>query len=187
MTEEVQMYLDDAKERMIASISFLENELSKIRAGKANPRMLEGIKIDYYGTITPVHQVSSISSPDAKTIVIQPWERNIIGAIEKAILVANIGVTPINNGEIIRLVVPPLTEERRRDIVKQVKNEGENAKVSVRNIRRDVNDELKKLKKDGVSEDVIKNAEDIVQKFTDDYVKKIESIVHAKEEDVMKV
>src|SRR3989339_1577759 len=113
MTEEVQMYLDDAKERMIASISFLENELSKIRAGKANPRMLEGIKIDYYGTITPVHQVSSISSPDAKTIVIQPWERNIIGALEKAILVANIGVTPINNGEIIRLVVPPLTEERR--------------------------------------------------------------------------
>lgn len=187
MTEEVQMYLDDAKERMAGSISFLENELSKIRAGKANPRMLEGIQIDYYGTITPIHQVSSISSPDAKTIVIQPWERNIIADIEKAILAANIGITPINNGEIIRLVVPPLTEERRRDIVKQVKTEGESTKISIRNIRRDVNDELKKLKKDGTSEDIIKDAEDTVQKFTDDFVKKVDAIISAKEVEVMKV
>lgn len=187
MTEEVQMYLDDAKERMVTCISFLENELSKIRAGKANPRMLEGITIDYYGTISPIHQVSSISSPDAKTIIIQPWERNIIGTIEKALLAANIGINPQNNGEIIRLVVPPLTEERRKTIAKQVKTEGENAKVSVRNVRRDVNEELKKLKKDGVSEDEIKSAEEVVQKYTDEHSKKIDTIISAKEEEIMKV
>lgn len=187
MTEEVQMYIDDAKERMVTSISFLENELSKIRAGKANPRMLEGITIDYYGTISPIHQVSSISSPDAKTIIIQPWERNIIGTIEKALLAANIGITPQNNGEIVRLVVPPLTEERRKIIAKQVKTEGENAKVSVRNVRRDVNEELKKLKKDGISEDEIKSAEELVQKVTDENIKKIDSIISTKEEEIMKV
>ncbi|OFX19172.1 MAG: ribosome recycling factor [Bacteroidetes bacterium GWA2_31_9] len=187
MVEEVQIYLDDAKEKMDNSINFLDNELSKMRAGKASPRMLEGISVEYYGTISPIHQVASITSPDAKTINIQPWDRNVLPIIEKAILVANIGVTPMNNGEIIRLIIPPLTEERRKSIVKQVKNEGENSKIVIRNIRRDTNDELKKLKKDGVSEDEIKDAEDLVQKMTDNFIKKIDEIISKKEAEVMKV
>lgn len=187
MVEEVQMYLDDAKEKMDSAITFLDNELSKIRAGKANPRMLEGISVEYYGTNSPLHQVASITSPDAKTINIQPWDRNVLPIIEKAILIANIGVTPMNNGEIIRLIIPPLTEERRKTIVKQVKNEGENTKIVVRNVRRETNDELKKLKKDGISEDEIKVAEDDVQKKTDNYIKKIDEIINKKEADVMKV
>ncbi|OFX62058.1 MAG: ribosome recycling factor [Bacteroidetes bacterium GWA2_30_7] len=187
MIEEVQMYLDDSKEKMDNSINFLDNELSKIRAGKANPRMLEGISVEYYGTNSPLHQVASITSPDAKTINIQPWDRNVLPIIEKAILVANIGVTPMNNGEIIRLIIPPLTEERRKNIVKQVKNEGENTKIVVRNVRRETNDELKKLKKDGVSEDEIKIAEDEVQKMTDSFIKRIDEIISKKEADVMKV
>lgn len=187
MIEEVQMYLDETKEKMDAAINFLENELSKIRAGKASPRMLEGITIDYYGAISPLQQVASITSPDAKTIVIQPWDRNALELIEKAILVANIGVTPMNNGEIIRLVIPPLTEERRKNIVKQVKTEGENTKIALRNIRRDINEELKKMKKEGIPEDEIKKGEDEVQKMTDNFVKKVDEIVSKKEADVMKV
>lgn len=187
MIEEVQMYLDESKEKMDGAINFLENELSKIRAGKASPRMLEGITIDYYGAISPLQQVASITSPDAKTIVIQPWDRNALELIEKAILVANIGVTPMNNGEIIRLVIPPLTEERRKNIVKQVKTEGENTKIALRNIRRDINEELKKMKKEGIPEDEIKKGEDEVQKMTDNFVKKVDEIVSKKEADVMKV
>jgi ribosome recycling factor len=187
MIEEIQIYLDDTKDKMNNTIHFLENELSKMRAGKATPKMLEGISIDYYGTISPIQQCASITSPDAKTIIIQPWDRSVLGALEKAIIDANIGVTPMSNGEIIRLTIPPLTEERRKQIVKQVKTEGENAKIGIRNIRRDVNEELKSLKKEGIPEDEIKIGEDEVQKMTDAFVKKVDDIITKKEADVMKV
>jgi len=153
MDELVTMVLDDARANMDKSIGHLENELAKIRAGKANPRILDGIMVDYYGVQTPLNQVSNVGTPDAKTVAIQPWEKNMIDPIEKAIMQANIGITPENNGEIIRLNIPPLTEERRRDLVKQVKQEGENTKIGIRNGRRDANEELKQLQKDGLPED----------------------------------
>lgn len=187
MNEEVQLCIEDAKEKMENAINHLNNELVKLRAGKANPAVLNDIKIDYYGTLTPLNQVSNINTPDAKTIAIQPWEKNLIGDIEKAILAANIGFTPINNGELIRINVPPLTEERRRDLTKQVRHEGENAKVSIRNSRRDANEYLKKLKKDGLEEDMEKDAEIEVQKLTDDYSKKVDVLVENKEKDIMTV
>ncbi len=187
MNEEVDLVFDMTRERMEKAIQHLETELSRIRAGKANPHILDGIEVDYYGSMTPLNQVSNISTPDAKTIAIQPWEKNMIDPIEKAILAANIGLTPANNGEIIRLNIPPLTEERRIQLVKQVKNEGETAKVSVRNARRDANDEIKSLQKDGLPEDQAKRAEAKVQEMTDDYTSKVDQVVDAKEEDIMKV
>jgi len=187
MEEEVQLYIDDANERMDKAIEHLHNELVRLRAGKANPHLLDGITVDYYGTNTPLNQVSNINTPDPKTIAIQPWEKNMLDPIEKAILNANIGITPINNGELIRLNIPPLTEERRKLLVKQVKQEGENAKISLRNTRRDTNEEIKKLQKDGLPEDLAKRAEDKIQKLTDDYTVKIDDVVNSKEKDIMTI
>ncbi len=187
MNDEVDLYLEDANERMSKAIEHLENELRVVRASKANPAMLSGVMVDYYGTLTPLQQVSNVGTLDARTITIQPWEKNMIGPIEKAILAANLGFNPQNNGEVIRIAVPPLTEERRKQLVKQVKNEGENARVSIRNARRDTNEEIKKLQKQGLSEDVAKDAEIEVQKLTDTFNKKVEEILQKKEEEILTV
>ncbi|MDT8401626.1 MAG: ribosome recycling factor [Bacteroidales bacterium] len=187
MNEEIEIIMEETTDRMNGAIKHLETELSKLRAGKATPALLDGIKVDYYGVNTPLNQVSNINTPDAKSIIVQPWEKTILGHIEKAIMAANIGLTPINNGELIRINVPPLTEERRTQLVKMVKNEGELAKISVRNSRKWANDELKKLLKEGLAEDAEKIAEDNVQDLTNDYVKKVDEIVEAKETDIMTV
>lgn len=176
-----------AKDRMQKAIDHLEAELQAVRAGKANPAMLNNISVDYYGTMTPLTQVSSITSPDARTIIIQPWEKNMIVPIEKAILAANIGFNPQNNGEVIRINVPPLTEDRRKELVKQSKHEGETAKVSIRNTRRDTIETIKKLQKDGLSEDLAKDFETNVQKITDEFNKAIEGILEKKEKEIMTV
>ena len=187
MNEEVQLVYEMAQEKMDKAVEHLETELSRIRAGKANPHILDGIVVDYYGTPTHLNQVSNISTPDGKTIAIQPWEKTMIDPIEKAIQNSNVGITPVNNGEIIRLIIPPLTEERRVQLVKQVKAEGENARVSLRNSRRDANDEYKQMQKDGLSEDDAKKAEDEIQKMTQEYTDKIDKIVAGKEEDIMTI
>jgi ribosome recycling factor len=187
MEEEVQLYIDDTREKMEKAISHLESELLKIRAGKANPHILDGIHVDYYGVNTPLNQVSNISTPDAKTIAIQPWEKAMIDPIEKAILQANIGITPINNGELIRLNIPPLTEERRKELVKQVKSMGENTKVSIRTTRREGNDEIKNLQKEGLAEDMAKDAEEEIQQLTNTYSQKVDEIVDSKEKDIMTI
>jgi ribosome recycling factor len=187
MEELVELLLEDTRNKMEKSISHLENELVKIRAGKANPHMLDGIMVNYYGVQTPLNQVSNIGTPDPRLLVIQPWDRSIIETIEKAIMQANIGLNPVNNGEVIRINVPPLTEERRKDLVKQVKNEGENTKIGIRTARRDANEELKKMKKEGLAEDEEKIAQDEVQKLTDEYTEKIDMILEAKEKDIMTV
>ena len=187
MNEEVQLIFDMTRERMEKAIEHLDNELLRIRAGKANIHILDGILVEYYGTPTPLNQVSNISTPDAKTIAIQPWEKTMIDPIEKALMNSNVGITPINNGEVIRLMVPVLTEERRKDLVKQVKNEGENARVSVRNSRRDANEEYKQMQKDGLSEDETKAAEEQIQKLTTEFTEKVDKIVDAKEVDIMTI
>lgn len=187
MDELVNMVLDDTRSRMEKSIQHLENELAKIRAGKATPRIVDGIMVEYYGVMTPLSQVANIGTPDVKTVAIQPWEKRMIDPIEKAIMQANIGITPENNGEIIRLNIPPLTEERRKQLVKQVKHEGEDTKVGIRNGRREANDELKKLQKDGLPEDEEKNGETEVQKLTDEYIVEVDKIIEAKEKDIMTV
>ncbi len=187
MEEEVQFCLEIAKENMENAISHLEKELSKIRAGKASPDILNGIFVDYYGVNTPLNQVANINTPDLKTIVVQPWEKNMLTPIEKAILAANIGLTPGNNGEVIHINIPALTEERRNQLVKQVKAEGENAKVSIRNARKNANDDLRKLENEGLSEDREKSAEDEVQEMTNDYSKKVESFLEVKEKDLMTI
>jgi ribosome recycling factor len=187
MEEEVQIQLLEAEDKMKKALGHLEEELSRVRAGKASPSILDGIQVDYYGTLTPLNQVSNINTPDAKTISVQPWEKNMISPIEKAILAANIGLTPINNGELIRINIPPLTEERRRDLVKQIKNLAENTKVSVRTARREANDLLKKMKKDGLSEDIEKDAELEVQQLTDRFIEKVDKILEAKEKDIMTI
>jgi ribosome recycling factor len=187
MEEEVQLFLDDAKDKMEKALVHLTNELVKLRAGKANPQMLDGIHADYYGVSTPLSQIANINTPDAKSIVIQPWEKKMMEAIEKAILAANIGITPVNNGDVIRLNLPPLTEERRKSLVKTVKHEGENAKVSIRNIRRETIEEFKKMQKDGLPEDSAKNAEEKVEKLVEVHYKKVEEIVGKKEQEIMTV
>jgi len=187
MNEEVQLYYDDALEKMEKALKHLSIELAKLRAGKANPAMLEGIMVNYYGTPTPLQQVASINTPDPRSFVIQPWEKKVVDAIEKAIFAANIGLTPSNNGEVVRLNVPPLTEERRKGLVKQVKTEGENAKISIRNARRDAIEEFKKLMKAGLSEDLEKDAEAEVQKLTDKYHKKVDELLAKKEVEIMTV
>jgi ribosome recycling factor len=187
MEEEVMMQLEITRESMKGAISHLTAEQIKIRAGKANVHILDGITIDYYGAMSPLSQVASINTPDPKMIVIQPWEKNMIDPIEKAIMKANVGITPMNDGEMIRLVFPPLTEERRRDLVKQVKNQGETAKVSIRNARRDANEEFKKMKKEGLAEDLEKKAEAEVQKLTDDFIRKIDELVSQKEKEIMTI
>ncbi|MBN1143078.1 MAG: ribosome recycling factor [Bacteroidales bacterium] len=187
MEEEARFCEDMAKEKMDKAIRHLEDELIHVRAGKATPAILDGIQVDYYGALTPLSQVSNVGTPDAKTIVVQPWEKNMLQTIEKAILYANIGLTPMNNGEIIRLNIPPLTEERRKNLVKQVKQLGENTKVSIRNARRDANEELKKMLKNGLAEDIEKEASEKIQHMTDDYIKKTDVVVAAKEKDIMTV
>lgn len=187
MNEELELYLDDAREKMESAIDHLDKALAKIRAGRANPGVLDSVMIDYYGSTTPINRVSTISAPDARTLRVQPFERNLIGTIEKAIMNANLGFNPSNNGEAIIINVPLLTEERRRDLVKQVKNEGENAKVSLRNTRRDANEEIKKLQKNGLSEDLAKDGEESVQTMTNKYAAKIDEMLSAKEKDIMTI
>lgn len=187
MQEEIELVLDDAKEQMQKVIDHLDNELGKIRAGKANPRMLDGIMVDYFGSLTPLSQVANVNSPDPRTIAIRPWEKSMIAPIEKAIMAANLGMNPDNNGEMIRIMVPPLTEERRRDLVKQVKKVCEDSRVVIRNVRRDANEEFKKMKKDGLSEDLQKDAEAEVQKLCDAQMKVIDAMFEKKEKDVMTV
>ena len=187
MNEEVQLYFDDAVEKMESSLKHLSSELAKLRAGKAIPSMLDGVMVNYYGTPTPLQQVANISTPDARSFVIQPWEKKMIDAIEKAVFAANIGMTPTNNGEVVRLTVPQLTEERRKNLVKQVKAEGENAKISIRNARRDAIEEFKKMTKRGLPEDMEKDAEADMQKQTDKYYKKVDEILTRKETEIMTV
>lgn len=187
MHEEVDFVLAQCEERMEAAIEHLEKELLHIRAGKATPAMLDGVVVEYYGSMTPLSQVSNVSTPDARTIAIQPWEKGLIPVIEKAILAANLGFNPDNNGEIIRINIPVLTEERRKLLVKQVHQEGEIAKVSLRTARKDANESLKKLQKDGLSEDLEKDAEASVQKLTDDFGEKVDSLMKAKEKDIMTI
>ena len=191
----IQYMLPKAKEivdamaaKKQAAVDFLEEDLKNYRVGKAPPAILNPVLVDYYGTPTPVSQVASVTTPDAKTITIQPWERNMISKIEKAILDANVGLTPSNNGEIIRCVVPALTEERRRELIKKAKATGENTKVNIRNQRRDGIDLLKKAQKnDGLSEDGEKEGEDELQKVTDKWVKKVDEVIAAKEKDILTV
>jgi ribosome recycling factor len=185
--EEIELYLDDAKDTMEKALKHLSIELTKIRAGKANAGMLDGIQVEYYGTPTPLIQVASVNTPDARTIVIKPFERKLIGEVEKAIRNSNLGLAPNNDGEQIRLSIPPLTEERRRDLVKKVKQEVEVAKVNVRNIRKDTNDDIRKLTKDGVSEDAVKMGEERVQKLTDAFIARIDDTFVAKERDILVV
>jgi len=187
MTEEVQFCLDSAKEQMDKVIKHLESELLKIRAGKASPMMLDGIYADYYGTKTALNQVANVAAPDPRSIIVQPWDKSMLEPIEKAIQASNIGFNPQNNGEILRIIVPPLSEERRKQLVKQVKNEGETAKIGIRNARRDANEELKQLKKDGTAEDEIKEAEEKIQKSTDQYIAKIDDILAAKEKEILTI
>lgn len=187
MDELIALQLEESAGEMENAVAHAAAELTKIRAGKAMPSMLDGIYVDYYGTATPLAQVSNVNTPDARTLVIQPWEKGMLTAIEKAILDANIGLTPQNDGNIIRLLIPPLTEERRRDLVKKVKEEAEKGRVTVRNIRKEANDVIKKLKNDGVSEDEIKIGEGEVQKLTDKYIEAVDQLADAKEKDIMTV
>jgi len=187
MTESCNSCLESMKEGMKSTLNFLEKELEKIRAGKANVKMLDGIKIDYYGTMTPIEQVAGLTTPDPKQIVIQPWEKNLIPTIEKAIMAANLGFNPQNNGEVIRIVVPALTEERRKDLVKKVKQEVEQTKVNIRNVRRNANATAKELKDDGVSEDDIKKLETEIQKVTDDFISKADKYLEIKEKEIMTI
>jgi len=187
MQKDVNSVIEQCKNKMEAAINHLEKELIHIRAGKASPAMLDSVQADYYGSMVPLNQISNISTPDPKTIAIQPWEKSMIPVIEKAILAANLGFNPENNGELIRINVPALTEERRKQLVKQVNKEGEIAKVSIRNARKDSNDQLKKLLNEGLSEDIKKDAENEVQKLTDDFNNKVNILVKAREKDIMTI
>lgn len=185
--QDVKPYLDKMQENMDAAILFLDEALAHIRAGKANSRILDGVRVDYYGSIVPLTNVATVSTPDAKTIAIQPWEKPMISSIEKAIMNSNVGITPVNNGETIRLTIPPLTEERRKQLAKQARSEGEDAKISIRNARRDAIEQVKKLVKDGLPEDVGKDTEADVQKIHDKYIKKIDEMITEKEKEIMTV
>ena len=185
--EEIDIYLDTAKEMMDAAIKHTKDEFAKIRAGKAMPSMLDGIEVEYYGTMTPLNQVAGVTTPDARTISIQPWEKSIIPDIERAIMNAGLGFNPMNNGESVIIPVPPLTEERRRDLAKMAKAESESAKVGVRAARKSAMDELKKMGNDGLSEDMRKDSENDIQKMTDDYIAKCDAMFAKKENDIMTV
>ena len=184
---EVKEYLDNAKENMELAVEYLDDSLSHIRAGKASPRLLDAIRVNYYGSNVPISNVANVSVPDARTIAITPWEKPMIKEIEKAIINSELGITPENNGEVIRLSIPPLTEDRRKQLVKQSKGEAENAKVSVRNARREAIEGLKKEIKKGLSEDTEKDAENDVQKLHDKYMKKIDELFAAKEKEILTV
>jgi ribosome recycling factor len=187
MTEEINFILDSAKEAMAGSIAHLEKELLNIRAGKASPQMLGGVFVDYYGSQTLISQVANINAPDARTLTVTPWEKNMLHPIEKAIMIANLGLNPMNNGDNIIINIPALTEERRRDLVKQAKHEAEEAKIGIRNHRKDANTDIKKEEKNGTAEDICKKAVDDVQKLTDNFIKKIDEILAVKEAEIMKV
>lgn len=185
MNEDIQFILDSTKESMDAAIMHLEKQLVNIRAGKASPAMLGSVMVNYYGSQTPLNQVANVNTPDGRTITVQPWEKSMLQEIEKGIHLANIGFNPMNNGEIIIINVPPLTEERRKELAKQAKSETEDAKVGIRNARKDANNDIKKL--EDVSEDVKKNAEIDIQQLTDRYVSKIDQILDVKEKEIMTV
>ena len=185
--EEIDFILESTEEAMNGSVVHLEKEFLNIRAGKASPAMLGSVFVDYYGSATPLSQVSKISVPDARTITLQPFEKNMLHTIEKAIMIANIGFNPMNNGDMIIISVPPLTEERRRDLAKQAKVEAEDAKIGIRNVRKESNSEIKKLEKEGTSEDVCKDAEEEVQTLTNSFIKKIDELLSVKEAEIMKV
>jgi len=187
MEEEVQMILDETKDAMFKALKHLEEELRKVRAGKASPDMLQGITVEYYGSPTPINQVASIKLLDARTLLVAPFERKIIGDIERAIFQSNIGITPQNDGENIRLTVPPMTEERRRELVKQSKNHGEQTKIVVRNARKDGNEMIKDLVKNGLSEDIGKDSEEKIQSLTNEYNAKVDKMLVVKEEEIMTI
>lgn len=184
---DVKATLSEAEEKMEEAVMYLDEALAHIRAGKANTKILDGIRVDSYGSMVPLNNVASINTPDARTIAIKPWDKNMFRAIEKAIMDSDVGITPDNNGEIIRLAIPPLTEERRKLLAKQCGKEGEQAKVSIRNARRDTNDKLKKAIKDGLSEDLEKDAENDLQKMHDKYIKKVDELLANKEKEIMTV
>jgi len=185
--EEIELFLEEAKELMQKAVDHTASELVKIRAGKAMPNLLDGVMVMYYGTPTPLQQVSSVTTPDARTLTIKPFERSLISEIEKAIINSDLGLAPQNNGEIIILTSPALTEERRLQLVKNAKSECETGKISIRSVRKDTNESIRKLQKEGASEDAIKKAEEQVQKFTDSYSLKIDELFAKKEADIMKV
>lgn len=187
MNDLIKKQLNDAKSLMDKAIDHTDSELTKVRAGKATPSMLDSVLVEYYGTPTPLSQVGSINTPDARTLVVQPWEKSLLSKIEKAIVDSNIGLNPQNDGSVIRMNVPPLTEERRRDLVKKVKEEAERGRVAIRNIRKDTNGKIQRLKSEGVSEDEIKGGENEVQKLTDAYIVKVDRLAEAKEKDIMTV
>ena len=187
MSDELNNIKDHALDGMNKAINHLESELVKIRAGKATPGIVDGIVVDYYGNPTPINQVGNISVADARTLNIQPWEKNMLQPIERAIIAANIGITPQNDGNMIRLFMPPLTEERRKDLVKRSHGEGEHSKVAIRNIRRDAMEHIKKLQKNGLSEDICKDAEKNVQELTDKYISLVDKHLAAKEKEIMTV
>jgi ribosome recycling factor len=183
--EEIDFIIESTKEQMNSNVAHLEKAFSKIRAGKASPSMLDNVTVDYYGSVTPLGQSSNINTPDAKTITVQPWDKTMLEAMDKAILDANLGFTPMNNGELLIINIPPLTEERRRDLAKKAKSETENAKISIRNARKEANDELKKL--DSISEDIIKDSENQIQKLTNEFSSKVDKIYSTKEAEIMTV
>ncbi len=187
MIEEIKMVLDETQENMESTLSFLQKEYQKLRAGKASPDMLSGIKIDCYGQTMPINQVANVNTPDAKQLIVQPWDKNNLPLLEKEIRNANLGFNPINNGEVLRIIVPALTEERRKDIAKQARQSAEQAKVSIRSARKTANDMAKDLKNSGVSEDEVKVLEDKVQELTDDYTKKVDEILDSKEKEIMTI
>jgi ribosome recycling factor len=187
MSEDLKFVMEAAKEGMEKAVGHLESELLKIRAGKANPAILNDVAVDYYGARTPLNQVANINTQDARTLIIQPYEKSLLTPIEKAIQLANLGLNPQNDGIIIRIIVPPLTEERRKDLVKRAKAEGENARVGLRSARKEANEEIKKLQKDGLPEDEAKTAEEKIQKMTDEYGSKVDKHLEAKEKEIMTV
>jgi ribosome recycling factor len=187
MSDELNLITESGQESMEKAINHLEVELVKVRAGKANPNLVDGIVVDYYGTPTPINQVGNISVADARTLTIQVWEKNMLQPVERAIIAANIGINPQNDGNMIRLFLPPLTEERRRELVKRAQNEGEHSKVAIRNIRRDAMEQVKKLQKNGLSEDVCKDAEAEIQEMTDKFIALVDKHLAAKEKEIMTV
>jgi ribosome recycling factor len=185
--EEIQFYLSDAEESMGKAVAHVSVEMARIRAGKASPAMLDSLRVDYYGTPTLVSQVANISTSDARTLLIKPWEKNMVSEIAKAIKNSDLGLNPVSDADGIRLNIPPMTEERRRDLVKQAKNEAESGKVRVRGIRKDVNDALRKLQKDGAAEDAVKDAEAKVQKYTDAHIADVDKLFVKKEAEIMNI
>ena len=187
MLEECQLIYDDVKENMDKSIVHLEREFQNIRAGKASPDMLSSVMVDFYGVMTPINQTSNVTSPDPRQIIVQPWDKSQISNIEKAILAANLGFNPKNEGEVLRIIVPAVTEERRRELVKKAKAEAEDTKVAIRNARRSGNDEAKSLEKEGIPEDDVKKLQDDIQKLTDEFTEKVDKLFEKKEKDIMTI